>query len=110
MKKSAHGLLRGRPRGLDDMEDEVRLAVHVQPRARAEGIVGVVGDVLKVRLTAPPVKGAANAALIAFLAEALDVPQAAIRIITGSTSRHKVVGIRGVSAELVRRTLFPRAV
>lgn len=83
----------------------MRLAVRVQPRARTNALAGVVGGALKVRLTAPPIEGAANAALIAFLAERLDVPRSALRVISGLHGREKVVGIGGVPAETVRLSL-----
>ena len=87
--------------------DEVRLSVRVQPRARSNAIAGVHGDSIRVRLTAPPVDGAANTALTDFLAERLGVPRGAVRIVAGATSRDKVVAIRGLSAEVVRRALIP---
>jgi uncharacterized protein (TIGR00251 family) len=63
------------------------------------------GGGIKVRLTAPPVDGAANEALVRFLAEALSVPKTRIEIISGQTSRDKVVRVSGVSEEDVRRVL-----
>ncbi len=87
--------------------DEVRLSVRVQPRARSNGIVGVLGAALKVRLTAPPVEGAANDALLDFLADVLGAPRSALRIVSGATARDKVVGIRGLSLDDVRHALTP---
>lgn len=87
--------------------DEVRLSVRVQPRARSNAIAGVFGDALRVRLTAPPVDGAANTALIDFLAETLGVPRSGVSIVVGATSRDKVVAIRGLSIDAVRRALAP---
>jgi uncharacterized protein (TIGR00251 family) len=59
---------------------------------------------LKAHLTAPPVEGAANAALIALLAERLAIPKRAITIVRGASSRHKVVDIAGTNLEdIVRR-------
>ena len=80
----------------------VRFAVHVQPRASRSEVVGVHGDALKVRLQAPPVEGAANEALIRFLAEALSVRRDAVRILAGRSSRAKVVEVDGVSGASVR--------
>jgi uncharacterized protein (TIGR00251 family) len=85
--------------------DEVRLAVRVQPRARSNGIVGMHGAALKIRLTAPPVDGAANEALLELLADVLGIPRGAMRIVSGATTRDKVVAIRGVSIDAVRRAL-----
>ena len=85
----------------------VRVTVRVQPRAASNAIVGVHGDALKVRLTAPPVDGAANAALIELLASTFDVPARAITIRSGSSSRTKVVELDGMSVERVRQLLPP---
>ena len=81
----------------------MRFAVHVQPRAARSEISGVRGDDLRVRLTAPPVEGAANAALVVLLADALGVPKRSVRIVSGESSRAKVVEIDGVDAAAVRR-------
>jgi uncharacterized protein (TIGR00251 family) len=80
----------------------VRLTVHVQPRASRSEIVGLHGAALKVRLQAPPVDGAANAALVALLADRLGVPRRAVRIVAGATSRSKTVEIEGTTEAAVR--------
>jgi uncharacterized protein (TIGR00251 family) len=77
----------------------VRLTLHVQPRAARTEIAGLHGDALKVRLAAPPVDGAANEALIRFLADRLGVPRSALALVGGATSRRKVVEVTGISAE-----------
>ena len=83
--------------------DAVRFAVRVQPRASRSEVGGAHGEALKVRLMTPPVDGAANAALIDLLADALEVPRRAVRIISGATSRTKVVEIDGIRAAKVER-------
>ena len=83
----------------------VRFAVRVQPRASRSEVAGVLGDALKVRLQAPPVDGAANAALVDFLADALGVPRRAVRIVAGESSRSKVVEVDGVLPAAVERLL-----
>jgi uncharacterized protein (TIGR00251 family) len=80
----------------------VRFTVRVQPRASRSRVEGVHAGALKVRLTAPPVEGAANEALIALLAEQLEVPKRAIAIVSGASSRTKVVEIQGVTAARVQ--------
>jgi uncharacterized protein (TIGR00251 family) len=85
----------------------VRLTVRVQPRARASAVDGVHGGALKVRVAAPPVDGAANAALVGFLAEVLGVRPRAVRIVSGDTARTKVVDIDGVGPAHVRRLIPP---
>jgi len=72
------------------------LDIVVQPRASREGL-SLMGDRLKISVTAPPVDGKANDAVIRALAAALDVPRGAIEIARGDTSRRKTVRIRGVT-------------
>jgi uncharacterized protein (TIGR00251 family) len=88
---------------VEQREGRVRFAVRVQPRASRSEIVGLHGDALKVRLSAPPVEGAANVALVALLAEALGIPRRDVRIVAGASSRGKVVEVDGVSVENIRR-------
>ena len=76
--------------------------MRVQPRASTNEIVGPYGTALKIRLQAPPVDGAANAALVLFLADLLGVSRGSIRIISGESSRDKVVEIAGIDVEDVR--------
>lgn len=79
---------------------EIRIRVKVIPRARTNQISGFMDDgSLKVRLTAPPVDGRANQALIDMLADTLDLPKSNISILSGSHSRNKTVGIVGISLE-----------
>jgi len=81
----------------------VRLSVRLQPRASAARIAGVHGDALKVRVTAPPVDGAANEALVELLAATFGIPRNAITIVAGLNSRSKVVELVGVTeAEVMR--------
>jgi uncharacterized protein len=79
----------------------VRLSIHVQPRASRREIAGVHGDALKVRLTAPPVGGAANDELIELLADTFAVGRRAIKIVAGETSRSKIVEIDGITEQRV---------
>lgn len=81
------------------------LPVHLHPRARRDEIAGWQGERLKVRVTAPPVEGAANEALVRFLAEALGVRRSQVRLTQGLRSRDKTVEIEGLSAEELRARL-----
>jgi uncharacterized protein (TIGR00251 family) len=83
----------------------VRVSIRVQPRASTNELAGVHGNALRVRLTAPPVEGAANAALVDFLAESLGIARRAITIVAGSSSRTKVVELTGVTEDRVRSLL-----
>jgi uncharacterized protein len=69
------------------------LILHVQPGAKRTEVVGLRGDALKIRLAAPPLEGAANAALLAFLAEVFGVPQRHVMLKRGNKSRRKVIEI-----------------
>jgi uncharacterized protein (TIGR00251 family) len=84
----------------------VRFAVRVQPRASKNEIGGVYGGAIKVRLTAPPVQGAANQALIELLSRQLGVPRNSVRILRGRSARHKVIEVQGISAVVLRAILF----
>jgi len=86
-----------------DVPGGVTFAVHVTPRAHKSEIVGVQGEALKVKLAAPPVEGAANAALCAFLADQLGVRKSAVTLVAGQTSRHKVVRVQGVTSNQAQR-------
>lgn len=77
----------------------------MQPRASRTELAGLHGGALRVRLAAPPVDGAANDALLRYLAEALDVPRATIALLSGHSGRRKVVEILGVTAADVSRAL-----
>jgi uncharacterized protein len=81
----------------------VRITVRVQPRASSNTIVGVHGDALKVRLTAPPVDGAANEALVELLRDAFGIAARAVTIVSGASARTKVVELEGVTEDRVRR-------
>jgi uncharacterized protein (TIGR00251 family) len=71
--------------------------VYVQPRASRNELAGLHDGCLKVRLTAPPVEGAANEALVRFIAEALGVPRRQVTVVAGSSGRRKILEIEGVS-------------
>jgi uncharacterized protein (TIGR00251 family) len=83
----------------------LRLAVRLTPRAAHNRVVGLAADaegrsVLQIRLTAPPVEGAANAALIVFLAKTLGLRQADVTIRSGQKGRLKIVELTGDAAAL----------
>ena len=86
---------------LHETASGITFAVKVKPRAKRNGVVGVLGDALKVSLTAPAVDGRANDACIEFLAELLEVPRSSITIAAGHGSRNKVIRVRGTTAERI---------
>jgi uncharacterized protein (TIGR00251 family) len=77
----------------------------VQPRASRTEIAGRHGDALKVRLAAPPVDGAANEALVRFLADRLGVSPSAVQIESGAGGRAKVIVVQGIGREDAGRRL-----
>jgi uncharacterized protein (TIGR00251 family) len=86
----------------------VRLALRLTPRASRNGVDGIVEDtegrpLLKLRLVAPPVEGAANEALIAFLAKTLSLRKADITIRSGETSRVKILHLAGGSSAILQK-------
>jgi uncharacterized protein (TIGR00251 family) len=85
--------------------DGVVFAVRVKPRASRDAIEGARDGALVVRLTAPPVEGAANVALARLLGRALGVAPSAVRIVGGATSRTKRVAVSGVGLAAARDAL-----
>ena len=83
----------------------VMLIVRVLPRASRNQVVGVEQGAIKIKITAPPVEGAANAALIDFVADWLGVRKSAVSIVSGEKARHKRVQVAGLTVEAVRRKL-----
>ncbi len=85
--------------------ETARVAVRLVPRASRDEIVGFEGETLRVRVTAPPVAGRANAALTRLVAKRLGVARGAVRVVAGQGSRQKVLAVDGLTAEEVRRRL-----
>ena len=83
------------------------LNLRIIPRASKNAIQGEHGDALKIRLCAPPVDGAANAALIEFLSDTFALPRARVQLLAGATSRSKRVLLSGCSSSTVRSHLNP---
>lgn len=75
------------------------LRVKAQPRASKNEISGILGDALKIRVTAPPIDSAANIVLRDFLARELGVPKSSVQQRQGATSRNKVFLIEGIQME-----------
>ncbi len=88
-----------------DTTQGAQFALRVQPRASRNAIAGEMGDAVKLAITAPPVDGKANQAVIEYLSDLFRVPKSSIVIVAGETGRNKVIAIRGLSAEQVRKVL-----
>jgi hypothetical protein len=83
------------------------LAIRVTPRASRNEISEILSDgTVKIRLTAPPVEGKANQALIEFLADILEVPRTRIEIVAGTTGKDKLVSILDLDAETVHERIL----
>jgi len=83
-----------------------RITVKVHPRAKRSRVAGKLGETYKLDLAAPPVDGKANEACVRLVAERLGVPASRVRIVTGQTSRTKVLEIEGVAQESVESKLL----
>jgi hypothetical protein len=83
----------------------VFLSCHVQPGAKRTAVAGIYGTALKVSLAAPPVDGKANKELCVFLAKRLKLPKSAVSLVSGQTSRDKVVFLPGVTPDALAAAL-----
>lgn len=88
-----------------DGDGSVFIAVKVQPGASKHEIVGLYGDLLKVRIAAPPEKGRANEALCRFLASVFGVRKTDVVVVSGQTNQNKRVRISGSSESVLRNAL-----
>ncbi len=86
----------------------VTLSVRIQPRASKNDISVMEGGKVKIRLTAPPVDGAANEALIKFLSDRFKVGRSQVEIVSGHTAREKIVRMDGVTEDDVQQVLNNR--
>ena len=99
----------GKPKRFHTGSLGAAITVRVNPRASRNEIAGIMEDgTIKIRLTAPPVEGKANEALIAFLSEVLDVPRGKIEIVAGMTGRNKLVSIIGLDPASVQERITER--
>jgi uncharacterized protein (TIGR00251 family) len=87
------------------MSQAVSIGVYVQPRASKTELAGMHDGLLKIRLAAPPVDGAANAALVVFIADTLGIAKSRVQVVSGLTGRRKVLRIEGMTAEAVAEAL-----
>ena len=85
---------------------DAALAIWLQPRGSRNQVVGEREGAVVIKLQAPPVDGAANAALLRFVAERLGLAPSAVLLLRGHTSRRKLISVAGWSAEAVRQVLL----
>lgn len=90
----------------------IRLAVQITPNAKRSEVIGVLDDVLKIRLQAPPVEGKANLALTRFIAATLGLPKSAVVLLHGQTNKRKLLEIHApqLTVAAVRHALLPAPV
>lgn len=92
------------PSWLTSAGDALMLAVHAQPGARRDAVVGEYDGRLKIALTTPPIEGRANQALVKFLAKRLAITRTSIELVSGDTARAKRFRISGLNTnELIER-------
>jgi uncharacterized protein len=89
------------PLDLRDIEEGAVLKVSVLPKSSREELAGIHDRALRLRLTAPPIEGAANAACIAFLSRLLRIPKSRLLIIRGRHSRQKWIRIQGLTRGMI---------
>ncbi|MCF7669683.1 MAG: DUF167 domain-containing protein [Verrucomicrobia bacterium] len=94
------------PSFLIDKPDGVLMMIKVQPKSSHNSIEEVLGNELKIKVTAPPVESAANTELIRYLSKILDRPRRDIELLKGSTSKHKTFKILGVNAAFAAEKLL----
>ena len=93
------------PVRIEAHNDGVVISVKVVPGASRDRIVGELGDALKIAVSKPPQDGAANRAVIALIADILDVPSRNLSVVSGHTSPRKQIRITGLSAQEVAAKL-----
>ncbi|RZU41957.1 DUF167 domain-containing protein [Edaphobacter modestus] len=90
-----------------DLPDGSTVTVRIHPGAKKDAVTGTHAGAVKIALSAPPIDGRANEALIAFVAEQLHLPRSRVALLSGASSRSKVLRIAGKSAAEVQAALSP---
>lgn len=93
---------------INQHKEGIQFSVALQPRASKNEISGVMNGALKIRLTSPPVEGAANKACIKFLAKRLGVSASRVDIVSGLTSKHKIIRVEGMDESAFLQKILPR--
>ena len=92
---------------INQHEEGIHFSVAILPRASKNEISGVMNGALKIRLTSPPVEGAANKACIKFLAKRLGISASRIDIVGGLTSKNKIIRVEGMDETAFLRKILP---
>ncbi len=107
-----HGLKKRNPLLMNDSDwikfndNSIDIRIYVQPRSSKNEIAGIHGDAIKIKITSPPVDGAANSLLIKFLSKKLGVSKSSISLVSGDKSRKKVVNIEGLTKDIAESLLL----
>jgi uncharacterized protein len=88
-------------------KEGIQFSAAIQPRASKNEITGVLNGALKIRLTSPPVEGAANRTCIKFLAKMLRISPSRVDIVGGLSSKHKIIRIEGMNEAVFLKTVLP---
>lgn len=88
-------------------KEGIQFSAAIQPRASKNEISGVLNGALKLRLTSPPVEGAANRACIKFLAKSLGISSSRVDIVSGLTSKNKIIRIEGMNEAAFLKKVLP---
>ncbi len=84
---------------VEEVGEGLKIKVRVQTRASKNKVVGTYGGMLKIKITAPPVEGAANRECEKFLASLLGIPRSSVSIASGMKSRNKTVLLKGLTVQ-----------
>ncbi len=88
---------------------ETKITIRVQPNADRNEFLGLSGDVLRLKIAAPPLKGRANKELVDFLSRNLITNKENVSIVSGHTARRKVVAISGLNRHQILERLLPQS-
>ena len=90
---------------LSTEEEKISLTVHIQPNASKNEVSGMVNEMVKLKITAPPVDNKANKECLKFLAKILHIPKSKLHILKGQKSHFKIIQISGINPDLCRQRL-----
>ena len=93
---------------IEEINGGVKLHLFIQPKSSKNEIVGIHDGKLKIKITAPPVDGKANAALVEFLSDIFEIPKRQIEITKGDTGRNKTVILMGVSRIIIEEKVLSK--
>ena len=88
-------------------KEGISLSVRLQPKSSKNEIVGIYQDALKIKITAPPVEGEANAEAMRFLSKTFNIPKSSVILKQGDKSKNKVFLLKGVTEEVLRKITHP---